>query len=178
MALVQPYLIYCIPLWGSQHKSEEFNDLFVLQKKCIRIVSNKTDKVGYAFQHTKPLFFQNNTLTVFNLYYYMTAMESMKIINTCIPISLYNKFKISKISNRCIVPKFSLSKIMNKSFIFNSSKILNYFIQHDIKYNELSIDVFKKRLKRHLIFTQTLSVRREGSWLPCNHDLFSDIVST
>ena len=178
MALVQPYLIYCIPLWGSQHKSDEFNDLFVLQKKCIRIISNKTNKIGYAFQHTKPLFLQTNTLTIFNLYYYMTAIEAMKIIRTYIPIPVYNRFVISKASNRCIIPKFTLNKIKNRSFIFNSSKILNYFIQHDIKYYELSVDVFKKRLKKHLLFTQSISVKRDDCWLPCNHNLFSDIVFT
>ena len=108
----------------------------------------------------------------------MTAIEAMKSIRTLTPISLYNRFRVSKITSRCIIPKFSLSKIMNKSFIFNSSKVLNYFIQHDIKYYELSIDVFKKRLKRHLLFTQSASVNGDVWWLPCNHNLFSDIVFT
>ena len=108
----------------------------------------------------------------------MTAIEAMKIIRTRTPIALFNRFSISKTSNRCIIPKFTLSKIMNKSLIFNASKILNYLIQHDIKYYELSINVFKKRLKKHLIFTQSISVKGDENWLPSNHDLFSDIVFT
>ncbi len=108
----------------------------------------------------------------------MTAIEAMKIICTLTPITFFNIFTISKTSNRCILPKFTLSKIMNKSLIFNASKILNYLIQHDIKYYELSIKVFKKRLKNHLIFTQSMSVKGDENWLPSNHDLFSDIVFT
>ena len=102
----------------------------------------------------------------------------MKIIRTNTPINLRNKFMISKLSKRCIIPKFSLTRIMNKSLIFNSSKILNYFLQHDITYYNLSIDVFKKSLKKHLIFTQSASVKGDNSWLPCNHDIFSNIVCT
>ena len=77
-----------------------------------------------------------------------------------------------------ILPKFMLNKIMNKSLIFNASKIVNYLIKHDIKYFELSANVFKKRLKKHLLFTQSISVKGDENWLTCNHDLFSDIVFT
>ncbi len=33
MALLQPYLMYCIPLWGSLFYSEPMQKLFILQKK-------------------------------------------------------------------------------------------------------------------------------------------------
>ena len=176
MALVQSYLIYCIPLWGSLHKSASLNKLFILQKKCIRLINNRTKKIDGIFPHTKPLFKKSNVLTVFNLYYYMTCIEATKIVQFESPIAIYEFFDISIRSQRFIIPKFRLSKIMNKSFIYNSSKILNYLLQQDIKYYELSPDNFKTRLKKHLTFTQSLSINGDDEWLPCNHDIFSDVT--
>ena len=49
-ALVQPYLTYCIQIWGSCQTSTEFNKLFLMQKKCIRIITNKTLKIDHHFQ--------------------------------------------------------------------------------------------------------------------------------
>ena len=46
-ALIQPYLVYCAPLWGSIHTSKEYEDLFKVQKKAIRVIYNLTYKVGY-----------------------------------------------------------------------------------------------------------------------------------
>ena len=94
MALVQPYLIYCMPLWGSQPKIKEFSKLFVIQKKCIRIITNKTDKIGYAFQHTKPLSQNTKILTIYHLFFYMTALEAIKILGFKIPTVLFDKFGI------------------------------------------------------------------------------------
>ena len=67
MALVQPYLNYCISLWGYSTTSSSMKSLFILQKKCIRIVTGKTSKENGMFKHTKPLFQSLNILTVFNL---------------------------------------------------------------------------------------------------------------
>ena len=130
MALVQPYLLYCIPLWGALQNCDAMSKLFILQKKCIRIITNHTNKVDGTFQHTKPLFRRMKILTVFNLYYYMCALEAMKIATFHSPTALFKFYTISERSRRLLLPKFSLSRIMKKSFIYNSSKILNYLIQH------------------------------------------------
>ena len=53
---------------------------------------------------------------------------------------------------------------------------MNYLLQQDIKYYELSPDNFKTRLKKHLTFTQSLSINGDDEWLPCNHDIFSDVT--
>ena len=175
MALVQPYLNYCISLWGYSTTSSSMKSLFILQKKCIRIVTGKTNKENGIFKHTKPLFQSLNILTVFNLYVYFTASELMKILNSNSPKPLYDFFKISAHSERCICPKFNLEFFKSKSFVFNGSKILNYLLQQDIPYSEISNSVFKSRLKRHLITMQSQSVARDDAWLPCNHNIFSDI---
>ena len=175
MALVQPYLIYCTSIWGSEHRTEIIDKLFKLQKKCIRIVTNCTSKVNGMFQHTKPLFGKMQVLTIFNIYHYMSALEAMKIINSKSPPVLYSLYEISERSKRLILPKFSLTRLMNKSFIYKSSKLLNNLITQNIKYYELPLPIFKTRLKRHLLFLQSVSRAGDSSWLPCNHDLFSDV---
>ena len=100
----------------------------------------------------------------------------MKIVNTCIPKSLFELYTIANRSNRFILPRIRLATIMNRSFIYQSKKILNYLLQNDIKYDELSIPIFKNRLKRHLLHMQSRSLKGDDSWLPCNHDLFSNIT--
>ena len=151
------------------------NKLFVLQKKCIRIVTGKTTKENGMFRHTKPMFQSLNILTVFNLYVYFTASELMKILNTGSPKNLSEFFNVSAHSGRIIFPKFNLEFFKSKSFVFNGSRILNYFLQQDIPFTEISHSVFKTRVKRHLLTIQSHSVAGDSSWLPCNHNIFSNV---
>ena len=176
ISLVQPYIMYCISLWGAVFHQPLMQKLFVLQKKCIRIVSRKTQKIDMKFQNTKPMFFRLKLMTVFNLFTYVTGCIAMRLINERIPIDIYNRFKISSRSDRLLYPKFCSSKIKNNSFVLNSSKILNYLYEHDIPYHLLSTPVFKKRFKNHLLFVQNLSIIGDHNWLPCNHDIFSNIT--
>ena len=176
LALIQPYLMYCAPLYCASKSSLDMQKLFILQKKCIRIACNKTAKQNNMFVHTKPLFFRLQILNIFNIYTYMTACEAMKIVVSAIPKSIRNKFTLSERSDRIILPKFKLMTIMKRSFVYNSAKILNYFLDHDIIYNRLSIKVFKTRLKKHLLAIQSKSLQGDDSWLPCNHDIFSSIT--
>ena len=151
------------------------NKLFVLQKKCIRIVTGKTTKENGMFRHTKPMFQSLNILTVFNLYVYFTASELMKILNTGSPKNLSEFFNVSAHSGRIIFPKFNLEFFKSKSFVFNGSRILNYFLQQDIPFTGISHSVFKTRVKRHLLTIQSHSVAGDSSWLPCNHNIFSNV---
>ena len=122
------------------------------------------------------MFVRSKIMTIFNLYYYVTALEGMKIIKFSCPPAICNLYTISQRSKRLILPKIHFSEVMCKSFIYNSKRILNYLLEHDIKYHEISVNNFKQRLKRHLLFNQGISVNGEDSWLPCNHDIFSDIT--
>ena len=105
-ALVQPYLIYCMPLWASNHSTAEFDALFKLQKKAIRIITNCTTKIDGKFQHTKPLFQKAYVMTVHNLYYSLTANQAKMILCSKVPESIFNLFSISENTNRLILPKF------------------------------------------------------------------------
>ncbi len=74
-----------------------------------------------------------------------------------------------------IYPKLTFSKVKDNNFVFNASKILNYLMDHAIPYHILSIAIFKKRLKHHLLNTQNVGINGDDNWLPCNHDLFSNV---
>ena len=174
-ALIQPYLNYCISLWGSSITSSSMNNLFILQKKCIRIIAGKTAKEGGTFRHTKPFFKNLKILTVYNLYVYFTASELMKILTTNTPKLLSDYFITSTHSKRFIYPKFNTEYYKTKSFVFNGSKILNYLLQQDIPYTGIKNSTFKARLKRHLLTIQGQSIARDDGWLPCNHSIFSHI---
>ena len=176
LSLIQPYLTYCIPLWGANFNCQLMQQLFVLQKKCIRIVSRKTEKINGIFQHTKPLFFRLNLLTVSNLFFYFSGCITMRILNQAIPVNIFAKFTVSERSYRLIYPIFKSTKIKNYNFIFNSSKILNYLLANNIPYHILPAPVFKKRLKVHLMNMQNTSIDGDVNWLLCNHDLFSHIT--
>ena len=110
-SLVQPYFIYAMPLWATNHNSKDFESLFKLQKKAVRIVSNKTSKVNGIFQHTKPIFKKLNILTIHNLYFYTSACLAKKILCSGIPCSLYKWYELSVRSSRIIIPKFKKEKI-------------------------------------------------------------------
>ena len=121
-----------MPIWASNHKSKIFDVLFKLQKKSIRIITNKTSKIEGQFQHTKPLFKKTNVLTIHNLYYYLTASEAKKILCSKKPKILSDFFCKSTRSNRLILPKFSKEMYKSNSFIFNASKIINHFTTNKI----------------------------------------------
>ena len=153
------------------------NKLFVLQKKCVRIITGKTTKENGIFQHTKPMFYNLKILNIFNLYTYFTAVEGMKILRNRSPKHIMNKFKISVHSFRLIYPKFKVESLKMKSFMFNSSKILNYLLVNNVPYFDIiSENTFKSRLKSHLLYLQGQCRAGDMEWLPCNHDIFSDVL--
>ena len=176
LSLVQPYITYCLPLWGQNSSSCVLNRLFVLQKKCVRIICNSSSKINGSFQHTKPMFFKLKLLTIFNLYNYFCGCFGMSILKYGLPKQLLKLFTVSNRSSRLVIPKFKKSRIKNDNFIYNASRILNCLSDNDISYVNLSPEIFKKRLKQHLLNMQFISINGDANWLPCNNNLFSDVV--
>ena len=174
-ALVQPYFVYTLPLWGARHTSSEFNELFKLQKKAIRIITNKTTKIEGKFQNTKPLFKKANILTIQNLYYYLTALETRKILTLNKPEQIFSLFVKSVRSNRLILPKFNTERYKSNSFVFNSSKIVNYVLSNNIDIYSMSQITLKVNLKRFLMNKQSATIHGDINWYPCNLSIFSDI---
>ena len=174
-ALVQPYFIYAMPVWASNHSSKDFDMLFKLQKKAIRIITNHTTKIEGKFQHTKPLFKKAHILTVHNLFYYFTACEAKKILCSKKPAAVYKLFDPSTRSARLLMPKFQKDQNKSKSFVYNSCKILNFLLLKNINYSTSSLETFKINTKRFLIASQNVSLKNDPNWLPNNFSIFSDI---
>ena len=123
------------------------------------------------------MFYNLKILNIFNLYTYFTAVEGMKILRNRSPKHIMNKFKISVHSFRLIYPKFKVESFKVKSFMFNSSKILNYLLVNNVPYFDIiSENTFKPRLKSHLLFLQGQCRAGDMEWLPCNHDIFSNVL--
>ena len=153
-ALVQPYLVYCLPIWGSNHSCKDFDGLFKAQKKAIRIISNQTFKIDYRFVNTKPLFAKQNILTIQNLYFYLLSTETYKILNNQSPQEIYSRFTTSPRSIRLIIPNYNKATIAKKCISYTASKIMNYLLQNDIIYVGYTLSSFKTKLKRFLMCKQ------------------------
>ena len=112
--------------------------LFITQKKCVRVMfrdneayfnnflrfpreSQKLGKEFYEHEHSKPLFNDNNLLTVYQLYKYHCTLELFKIVKLRLPISLYSLFNMSnRRENYFITPNPSTSFVYQSAFVWNS----------------------------------------------------------
>ena len=105
----------------------------------------------------------------------MTACTAIKVLCSGIPKVIYNLYRPSLRSSRLELPKFRKEKMKLNSFIFNSSKILNYLTANKLDYKNSSLNTFKVNLKRLLMTRQSIFVKNDPNWLPFNYSFFSDI---
>lgn len=196
-ALFMSHLTYCISSWGGV-SNQKLHKLFIIQKRCIRMLFGKEFTFdhceyyetcartrpydehiaikNYDLEHTKPLFNENNILTVYNLYGIHTFMEIFKILKYHSPISIYELLLLGFRDcqkTTLLLPKINLQISMN-NFIFKSATLWNRFypnlfnrclplnngiiipgssINSDMA---ASISVIKNRLKSYLLAKQKL----------------------
>ncbi|MCP4489865.1 MAG: reverse transcriptase family protein, partial [Gammaproteobacteria bacterium] len=114
--LFESHLSYGISVWGGV-PHDKLEKLFVVQKKCIRILfgdsvkyndkfctcararpfgSQKRGHEFYVKENTKPWFRKLKLLTVHNLYTYYTGLEIFKILKFKIPKPILSKYTLSK----------------------------------------------------------------------------------
>ena len=105
----------------------------------------------------------------------MTACTAKKGLCSEISNVIYNLYKPFLRSSRLELPKFKKEKNKLNSFIFNSSKILNYLTANKVCYKNSNLDTFKINLKRLLMTRQSIFVKNDPNWLPFNYSFFSDI---
>lgn len=74
-AMVQPYLIYCIIVWGNS-SSCYLNSLLLLQKRAVRYITN-----SHYLAHTSELFAELRILKIKELFYYSLAVHFYKTLN-------------------------------------------------------------------------------------------------
>ena len=144
-----PHLIYGITSWGGACPSK-LEKVFSLQKRCIRILfgnkvsfdhaefyetcararpltSINTHEINYELENTKPLFNNNNLLTVHNLYKLQIITETFKIKKFSCPSPLNDTLKLSSMNRRVSllkVPQYSLMTSKN-NFHYKAASIWN-----------------------------------------------------
>ena len=177
--LFESHLSYGITVWGGV-SNNALNPLFMIQKKCIRILfgdksayldkfmtCSRTRSIGnqklgaefYVKEPTKPLFNNNMIFTLQNLYYYHMTLNTYKILNTRVPISLYSMFTLSKRKETLLITPFP-----SKNFTYNACCIWNN-IRELLAVNEfgVSISKIKNDLRKLLSTRQNLGDQEEWS---------------
>ena len=141
------------------------------QKQCIRILFGnkeayldkfktcararpfgfqKLDSTFFQLEHTKPLFKANNILSVQNLYTYHCFMEIFKILKFRQPMSLFEKYVLSRRKATTLISTFP-----TRDFTYRSTVIWNS-ISPKIRVPDFSsnIGMVKNCLKKVLFTNQ------------------------
>ena len=137
---------------------------------CVRTRPRESQKLGKEFyeqEHSKPLFNDNNLLTVYQLYKYHSTLEMFKIVKLRLPISLYSLFNMSnRRENYFITPNPSTSFVYQSAFMWNSCFKLSSL--YNIEFSTAIVTV-KHKLKTVLLNAQKQFDK--SIWFPNNHDL-------
>ena len=166
--LFESHLTYCISVWGGTTQ-ENISKLWKAQKLCIRtlfgdreafqdkfmtscrtrsIDSQQLGQDFFCLEHTKPIFKQQNILSIHNLYTYHCFMECFKILKLRSPISLFKEYSLSTRKPTTITPSYPSKTFTSRStYLWNilapKMKVLDY---------SAKISVVKANLKK-CIFT-------------------------
>ncbi len=91
--------------------------------------------INCKLEHTKPLFNEQNILSLHHLYLYHTFMETLKIVKFNTPMSIHNLLKFCPRSEKLLlmVPLVR-TDVSQQNFLFKSTKV----------WNELFEQVFEK----------------------------------
>ena len=168
--LFESHLAFGISVWGGV-SFNKLEPIFITQKKCVRILfgdyeayadkfktcarcrpygNQKLGSEFYSREHSKPLFINEDILTVQNLYRYHTIFDLYKILKLRIPISLYLLFHRSQRKETLLItPNPSIN------FTYKASHMWNSFCQIlGVQNFDVSIASFKRTLKRSLLSSQ------------------------
>ena len=151
--LILPYLSYCNVVWGGTLPTR-IQPLFILQKRCMRIIFNK-----HRLHHTTPLFAKLNILSIYNLNQYSIGMFMFSWVHGICP-PIFNRYfhfcrethsYHTRSSGNISVPFFRL-KSSQLSIRYMGVKVWNSLPDNVRKC--LSSNTFKSKLKVHLIQSQ------------------------
>ena len=169
--LFESHLSYCISAWGGAAKNR-LCSIFTAQKYCLRVLfgdraayldkfktcvrtrpftDQKLDSKFYKKEHTKPLFKDNEILTVQNLYTYHSFIELFKIMKFSTPMSMYEEYSRSSRKPMLIINKLDPPDNHNT----RSTKIWN-IITPNLKIFDYSVSIscLKSKLKSSLLANQ------------------------
>ena len=94
--LILPYLNYCCEIWGNTYKSR-IRPLHIIQKRAVRICL----KADYR-SHTRPMFYQLNTLAIQDMVDFNSMVFVYKVYNNLLPANImlyYQKVNASHYHN-------------------------------------------------------------------------------
>ena len=144
-ALIQPYLTYCITIWGHTY-STYLSKLHLLTKKIVRIIHN-ADFIA----HTEELFKRSKMLNIYQLYKYFVSIFVYKWINRDVPNKFCNYFRrsVTKIFTNNLQYTFHAKKICEFSIKVTGPKLWNNIPMTIRSLN--SLNYFKSKIKKYLL---------------------------
>ena len=165
-----PYFIYCNHVWGNTYQTN-LKSLVLVQKKLIRIISCAPFKA-----HTEPLMFARRILSVTDINLYMSGIFMYQCLYCSIPRVFDDFFQRNndvhghntRQANDLHVPyaRLDIRKFYFKvhgANIWNNTPILTR--------QSPSLDVFKQRLRHHLIESKSI-VHPAVNWtVPMNETI-------
>ena len=169
--LFESHMLYGISIWGGipQYKTAKifrcmrifFGDYEAFREKfstCARVRPYGTQFLTsefYMHEHTKPTFNSYKILTLCNLYRYTTACELMKILKYGYPHAAATSFSLSARNHKNLI---ILPADKNYQFHYKSSVIWNELVKtlQIPSVYEIDTDIFKSKLKTHLLEQQKL----------------------
>ena len=150
VSLIEPYLRYCIEVWGSASFCY-LGGLLKTQKSAIRIVNNLPFDA-----HTALHFVESEILTISNLYKYHILLLTYKAVHFRNDELLFNcgvthsqiHTHLTRNAENLLLPRFNMSK-SQKCISYAGPKLYND-IPSNIK-NSISFTIFKKKLFKELV---------------------------
>lgn len=140
--LVLPHYQYCSPIWCSTYPTHLL-PLFRLQKKIIRIITNSD-----YFDHTQPLFKQNNILKLFDINRLQIATYMYKSLHNNTTLRQPQHNYPTRTRDKLVIPNHNLT-LYKHSLAYLGPKTWNAVPQH-LK-NIQALHLFKKHYKKHII---------------------------
>ena len=152
-SLVLPYLNYCVSAWGAVPFSS-ISPLYLLQKKLIRLVSHAD-----YLAHTRPLFYDNLTLNIMDLYKFSCLKLTYRFLNLDLKSCTFFKEVISDNQTNVRYPTrndqhrtpFFSSNRSRQSLLYNGLRLWN-ILPRDLKSVE-SFNSFKSKLLKYFLIS-------------------------
>ena len=157
-SLGYPFLIYVIPLWGVACENI-INPLYVLQKRVVRIITNKEGYIGSAglLVHSTPLFYETGQLNIYDIFKFHIAQFGFSCLTFNSPPQFHDYFVHVSNHYNTISSKNKLlrtPRVRTTKYGLNSVKYAGA-----IQWNKIPLEIresnsingFKTMHKKHLI---------------------------
>ena len=184
-ALVNSQMSYAIQIWGGYADGDKLKRLFVLQKRALRNLFGVRRVSKHIKGHTNPRFNENNILTIYNIYNYMTLLDIGKLLNYPVPQYLCKTLNINanitsrtRYKNRVFVPSFTCNRYQN-NFCFLGPKLWNLLSSSPTYCNyateSKTIQSLKTKIKQLLLNMQ--SYQDDTNWIAPNISITSYLAA-